>query len=85
MRAKSNATARTSRKRVKAHDELPEWTDDMLARAVIRKAGQVVGRPKLQNPKVPISLRLDPKVLSRWKSKGPGWQTRMAETLAKAV
>lgn len=85
MRAKSSVTARTSRKRAKVHNDLPELTDEMLSRAVIRQAGKTIGRPKLENPKVPISLRLDSDVLSRWKSKGPGWQTRMAEALAKAV
>jgi uncharacterized protein (DUF4415 family) len=30
-----------------------------------------------------ISLRLPPDVIERWKATGPGWQTRMAEKLAK--
>ncbi|MBM3376245.1 MAG: BrnA antitoxin family protein [Betaproteobacteria bacterium] len=30
-----------------------------------------------------ISLRLPPDVIERWKATGPGWQTRMAERLAK--
>ncbi|NDF51008.1 MAG: hypothetical protein EB116_13150, partial [Betaproteobacteria bacterium] len=35
------------------------------------------------NPKQMISLRLPPEVIARWKATGPGWQTRMAERLAK--
>jgi uncharacterized protein (DUF4415 family) len=31
-----------------------------------------------------ISLRLPAEVVARWKATGPGWQTRMAERLAKA-
>ena len=39
------------------------------------------GRPPKESPKVAISLRLDPDVLEKWKAKGPGWQTRMAQVL----
>jgi uncharacterized protein (DUF4415 family) len=28
---------------------------------------------------------LPPETLARWKATGPGWQTRMAEALSKAV
>ena len=77
----------------------PEWTTAMLAKA--RPAREVLpkifgartaaamlkprGRPKTDNARVSISLRLPPKTLARWKATGPGWQTRMAETLKKAV
>ena len=66
---------------VKPHEykELPELTEDMLARATLRKGG----RPKSENPRQMISLRLLPNVIERWKATGPGWQTRMAERLAK--
>ena len=73
-------------KRVDAHvikpeeyEELPEITDEMFSRMVFKKAG----RPKSINPKQMISLRLPPEVIARWKATGPGWQTRMAERLAK--
>ena len=73
-------------KRVDAHvgkpheyKELPELTEDMFARATLRKGG----RPKSKNPRQMISLRLQPDVIERWKATGPGWQTRMAERLAK--
>jgi len=61
------------------YDELPEMTDEMFARTVFKKAG----RPKSANPKQLISLRLPPEVIAKWKATGPGWQTRMAERLAK--
>ena len=66
---------------VKPHEykELPELTEDMLARAKLRKGG----RPKSMNPRQMISLRLPPDVIERWKATGSGWQTRMAERLAK--
>ncbi len=59
--------------------ELPELTDDMLQRAVVKKGG----RPRSSNPRQLISLRLPPEVIARWKATGPGWQTRMVERLAK--
>ena len=66
---------------VKPHEykDLPELTDDMLKRAIVIKGG----RPKSENPRQLISLRLPPEVIERWRSTGPGWQTRMAERLAK--
>ena len=62
------------------YEELPELTDEMLARAVFKKAG----RPKSANPRQMISLRLPPEVIARWKATGPGWQTRMAKRLERS-
>ena len=61
------------------YEELPELSDDMLARAVVNKGG----RPRSESPRKLISLRLPADVLERWKASGPGWQTRMAERLSK--
>jgi uncharacterized protein (DUF4415 family) len=61
------------------YKELPELTDEALDRAVVKKAG----RPKVAHPRQLISLRLRPDVIARWRSTGPGWQTRMAERLSK--
>ena len=61
------------------YKELPELTDEMLARAVVKKGG----RPRSANPRQLISLRLPAQVVARWRATGPGWQTRMAERLAK--
>jgi uncharacterized protein (DUF4415 family) len=61
------------------YDELPELTDEMLARAVLKKAG----RPRSVSPRQMISLRLPPEVIARWKATGPGWQTRMAKRLER--
>jgi len=60
------------------HEELPELTDDMLARAKVNKGG----RPFSPNPRKLISLSLPADVIARWKATGPGWQTRMAERLS---
>jgi len=61
------------------YDELPELTDEMLARAVVNKGG----RPRATNPRQLITLRLPADVIERWRATGPGWQTRMAERLEK--
>lgn len=62
------------------YDELPELTDEMLARGKINKGG----RPVSPNPRKLITLRLPADVIERWKATGPGWQTRIAERLSKA-
>ena len=83
----SRRTLGSDLKRVDAHTvkpseykDLPELTDEMLARAVVNKGG----RPHSPNPRQLISLRLPAEVVERWRATGPGWQTRMAERLAKA-
>ena len=83
----SRRTLGSDLKRVDAHvikpeeyEELPKMTDEMFARTVFKRAG----RPRSANPKQLISLRLPPEVIARWKATGPGWQTRMAERLARA-
>ena len=80
MKGKSAGTRRTSSK---ASKELPELSDEMLSRAVLKRAGKRVGRPKSENPKIAISIRLPPDVLERWRATGIGWQTRMANVLSK--
>ena len=75
--------------------DAPEATDAQLAQAkpfdevfpaladAMRK--NVGGRPKSQNPKVAVSLRLDQEIVARFKKTGPGWQTRMNDALREAV
>jgi uncharacterized protein (DUF4415 family) len=61
------------------YEDLPELTEDMLARAKVNKGG----RPVSPNPRKLLSLRLPADVIERWKATGPGWQTRMADRLNK--
>ncbi|WP_343504778.1 BrnA antitoxin family protein [Alloyangia pacifica] len=75
--------------------DAPEATDAQLAQAKpfteafpalakkMRKSAG--GRPKASNPKVAVSLRLDPEVVARFKAEGPGWQTRINEALRHAA
>lgn len=64
-----------------------EITEQWIAEADLYHGKKLVrrGRPKLANPRQLLSLRLPPRVIARWRSTGPGWQTRMAEVLEKAA
>ena len=72
-----------------AHDPEtpPEITDAWISEADLYHGEKLVrrGRPKLESPRQLLSLRLPPQVIARWKSTGPGWQTRMAESLEEAA
>jgi uncharacterized protein (DUF4415 family) len=48
-------------------------------------ARKLRGRPKLEEPKVQVTLRLDADVVRAFRAKGSGWQSRMNEALAKAA
>lgn len=43
------------------------------------------GRPRLENPKQAVSLRLEPDVLEKFRATGPGWQRRMNDVLKAAI
>lgn len=64
-----------------AREVLPKLFGSATAEKMLRPRG----RPKTGNARVAISLRLPPETLARWKATGPGWQTRMAEKLKRAV
>ncbi len=76
-------------------DDAPELTDEFFDRAEIAIGGGVIrpangtltkrGRPKLAAPKKSVHLRLSPDVLAWFRKTGPGWQTRIDETLRKAA
>lgn len=76
-------------------DDAPEWTKEMFDRAEMRFGEQIVreatgtltrrGRPRSDNPKQQVTLRLDPEVLARFRADGPGWQGRINEALRKAA
>lgn len=43
------------------------------------------GRPPLEQPKVPMTMRVDADVLAAIKASGTGWQTRVNQVLREAV
>jgi len=76
-------------------DDAPEWTDEVFDRAALWNGDQLVepakgtltkrGRPKLENPKRQVTLRLDGDLIDRLRDSGPGWQSRINDILRKAV
>ena len=84
-----------SRKKLKEpdiDDDNPEWTEEDFARA--RPPEEVLPPellaqfknyrgPQKAPTKVAVSIRLSPEVFSYFKSKGPGWQSRIDTALRK--
>ena len=68
-------------------DEAPELTQEWFDTADVYDGERLIsrGRPKSLAPKQAISLRVDADVLDKFKSDGPGWQSRMNDALRKAV
>jgi uncharacterized protein (DUF4415 family) len=79
----------------KLHDENPEWTKQDFAKA--KPASEVLppevmaqfknkgGRPRIENPKEAVKLRIDADVLAKFRESGPGWQTWIYGILRAAV
>ncbi|MBI5319775.1 BrnA antitoxin family protein [Bradyrhizobium sp.] len=77
--------------------ENPEWTKSDFARAAKFPAGvrlkdlkpgelaRMVGKrgPQKAPTKIHVSIRLSPEVLKHFKSKGPGWQSRIDDALRR--
>ena len=66
-------------------DDAPEMTDEDFARADVYQGGQLVrrgrGRPKADETREQIALRVERRLLERYRDTGPGWQTRMHAAL----
>lgn len=45
----------------------------------------MMGRPRIANPKAPLTMRIDADVLQALRSSGKGWQTRVNTLLREAV
>ena len=55
-------------------------TKEQAAKAVVRR-----GRPPKPDRKQTTTLRLDVDVIEHFRKDGPGWQTRINDTLRRAV
>jgi uncharacterized protein (DUF4415 family) len=73
-------------------DDNPEWTEEDFARA--RPPEEVLPPhllaqfkatrgPQKAPTKVAVSIRLSPEVITYFKAKGPGWQSRIDDALRK--
>lgn len=77
-------------------DDAPELTAEFFNRATPMIGGREVsieefarlarksvpmGRPKIANPKVSVTIRYDAAIVAAFKAGGEGWQTRMNDAL----
>lgn len=82
------------RKKIAFDDDNPEWTEqdfrdarpphEVLPPEVLKAFPRTRG-PQKSPKKIPVSIRLSPEVVERFKAGGPGWQARIDEVLRKAV
>lgn len=63
------------------YEELPELTEEMLARAKVYRGG----RPRLASTKVLLSVRYSREVVDFFRATGDGWQSRMDGALKEYV
>jgi uncharacterized protein (DUF4415 family) len=65
------------------YDEIPELTDEMAESADLYQGRKLIrrGRPKSDDPKQLITLRLDAAVLRWFQQSGPGYQSRIGAAL----
>lgn len=90
-----NLTEEQIQRMIASDPDNPEWTDEELAQArpfaevfpalAEKMRKNLGGRPKSANPKIAVSLRLDPDVVAAFRADGPGWQSRMNEALRKVA
>lgn len=68
-------------------DDAPELTEEYFARADVYHGDKLIrrGRPPLAHPKHALSLRIDADIIEHFRATGPGWQTRINDTLRSAV
>jgi uncharacterized protein (DUF4415 family) len=68
-------------------DDAPEWTEEQFARADLYHGDKLIrrGRPPSDNPKQALKLRIDADVVEHFRATGPGWQTRINDTLRRAA
>jgi uncharacterized protein (DUF4415 family) len=69
------------------YDDLPDLSEADLETADRHEAGRLVrrGRPKLDNPKRQVTLRLDADVIEGFRATGAGWQARINAILREAL
>jgi uncharacterized protein (DUF4415 family) len=78
------------KRRIAADPDNPEITDAQIAKrktfseafpdlaASIKRSR---GRPKLENAKLAVTLRLDPTTVERFQAEGDDWRSRMSDAL----
>jgi uncharacterized protein (DUF4415 family) len=78
---------------LKAVSDTPEWTKEDSARArpfrdvfpnLHASIKRSRGRPKVENPKEAVTLRLSPDTIEKFKATGDDWRAKMAKALERA-
>jgi len=79
---------------LKAVSDNPEWTKEDFARAkpfnemfpeLHASIKRSRGRPKIENPKEAVTLRLSPNIVDKFKAAaGDDWRAKMAKVLERA-
>lgn len=66
-------------------DDAPELTDDWFDTADLYHGETLVrrGRPRLDQPKKSVTIRLDADLADEIRATGKGWQTRVNQALRK--
>ena len=74
------------------HEDAPEWSDEMNARAVrldqlppSLQAKLKVGRPRSADPKKIVTLRLHTSLFEAYQAQGANWRARMEQVLADGL
>ena len=93
IRIPTDAEEAEIQRQIKEDPDAPEWTEEDWARArpAIEVDPELVawsqrrrGRQKSPTKEL-ISIRLDADVTAHFRASGPGWQTRLNDTLRQAV
>lgn len=78
---------------IESDPDNPEITDEQLKHPMTfeeafpemaERLKRERGRPKLENAREAVTLRLDPATLEKFKATGPDWRARMSAILDKA-
>lgn len=82
-----------SREDFDAVSDSPEFTKEEMAEAkpfaealpqFAESIKRARGRPKIENAKEAVTLRLSPETVARFKAAGDDWRARMSEALERA-
>jgi uncharacterized protein (DUF4415 family) len=71
------------------YEDIPEWTDEELARADLHEGAKLIrrgrGRPPSPVRKAEVKIRLDRDLVDELRASGRGWQTRLNATVREIV
>lgn len=93
MKKMKRLTEAKIQKMIASDPDNPELTDAQIARArpfrdvfpdLHASIKRSRGRPKVENPKEAVTLRLSPDTVEKFKAAGDDWRTRMAKALERA-